>query len=215
KPYTVDEPPTSDATSGHSNCNPIGVSPEVPILATRKDGRLGKLKRSLVVQDENDTDAEGSDEIDGEELEITTPLEKIRIQSTSLSLVQASTTTNEVIRPPQTPQPPMRSPARPSTLASTSTNIQPPVASTSREPMSPQPDSIFDTHCFWNITGSFTDQKKVNNKVVTSLFDEVDAFIEVFVDKDMKSTIPGEPTIALAQEAVAYEVPWSLSLENP
>ncbi|MBW0506291.1 hypothetical protein O181_046006 [Austropuccinia psidii MF-1] len=55
---------------------------------------------------------------------MTTPIQKRRIQSTSLSPVQASTTTNEVIRPPQPPQPPMRSPTRPSTLASTSTNIQ-------------------------------------------------------------------------------------------
>ncbi|MBW0514937.1 hypothetical protein O181_054652 [Austropuccinia psidii MF-1] len=142
----VNEPPTSDATSGHSNCelndqgiselltsvvffssasvtgsrmrgvqqwtntssswantggtinpqgNPIEVAPEVLILVTRKDGRLGKLKRNSVVQNKNDTDAEGSDDLDGEELEITTP-----IQSNSLSPVQASTTTHEVIRPP-------------------------------------------------------------------------------------------------------------------
>ncbi|MBW0550050.1 hypothetical protein O181_089765 [Austropuccinia psidii MF-1] len=126
----VDEPPTSDATSGHSNFtgsrmrgvqqwnntssswanirgtihpqgNPIGVAPEVPIFVTRKDGKLGKLKRNLVVQDEIDTDAEGSDEIDGEELELTTPIQKRRIQSTSLSPVHANTTTHEVIRSPQ------------------------------------------------------------------------------------------------------------------
>ncbi|MBW0576615.1 hypothetical protein O181_116330 [Austropuccinia psidii MF-1] len=145
------------------------------------------------------------DEIDGEELEITTPIQKRRIQSTSLSPVQASTITNEVIRPPQPPQPPIRSPTRPSTLASPSTNIQPPVASTSRDPMSPEPESIFDNHCRWNISGIFTDQMKVNKKVVTSLFSEVDALTEVFVDKPMKGAIPGEPTIALAQEAVAYE----------
>ncbi|MBW0557465.1 hypothetical protein O181_097180 [Austropuccinia psidii MF-1] len=113
----VDEPPTSDATSGHSN------SQEVPILVNRKDGRLEKLMRNLAVKDENDTDAEGSDEIDGEELEINTPIQKRRIQSTSLSPVQASTTTNEVITPAQPPQPPIRSPIRPSTVASTSTNI--------------------------------------------------------------------------------------------
>ncbi|MBW0472881.1 hypothetical protein O181_012596 [Austropuccinia psidii MF-1] len=62
--------------------NPIGVAPEVPILVTRKDGRLEKLKRNLVVHDENDTDAEGSDGLDGEELEITTPIQKRRIQYT-------------------------------------------------------------------------------------------------------------------------------------
>ncbi|MBW0543705.1 hypothetical protein O181_083420 [Austropuccinia psidii MF-1] len=45
--------------------NPIGVAPEAPILVTRKVGRLGKLTRNLVVQDEVDTDAEGSDETDG------------------------------------------------------------------------------------------------------------------------------------------------------
>ncbi|MBW0541507.1 hypothetical protein O181_081222 [Austropuccinia psidii MF-1] len=35
----------------HSQGNPIGVDPEVPILGTSKDGRLGKLKRNLVFQD--------------------------------------------------------------------------------------------------------------------------------------------------------------------
>ncbi|MBW0517038.1 hypothetical protein O181_056753 [Austropuccinia psidii MF-1] len=145
------------------------------------------------------------DDIDGEELEITNPIQKRRIQSTSLSPVQASTTTNEVIRPCQPPQTPIRSPTRPSTLASTSTNIQLPVASTSRDPMSPEPESIFESRLRWNISGNFTDQKKVNKKVVTSLFAEVDAFTEVFFDKAMNSAIPGEPTIALAQEAVAYE----------
>ncbi|MBW0488934.1 hypothetical protein O181_028649 [Austropuccinia psidii MF-1] len=148
----VDEPPTSDSTSGHSNLtgsrmrgvqqwtntcsfwantggpihpqgNPIGVAPEVPILVTRKDGRLGKLKRNLVVQDEHDTDAEGSDELDGEELEFTTPIQKRRIQYNSLSPVQASTTIHEVIRSLQPPQPPIGSPTRPSTLSSTSNNI--------------------------------------------------------------------------------------------
>ncbi|MBW0566052.1 hypothetical protein O181_105767 [Austropuccinia psidii MF-1] len=71
----------------HRQGNPIGLALEDRILVTRKDGRLEKLKRNMVVQDENDTDAEGSDEIDGEELEITTPIQKERIQSTSLSPV--------------------------------------------------------------------------------------------------------------------------------
>ncbi|MBW0490619.1 hypothetical protein O181_030334 [Austropuccinia psidii MF-1] len=120
--------------------NPIGVSPEVPILVTRKDGRLGKLKINFVVQDENDTDTEGNDELDGEELEIATPIQKRRTQSTSLSPVPVGTIIHEVIRSPQPPQPPIRSPTRPST------NIQPPMASTSRDPMSPEPESIFDNH---------------------------------------------------------------------
>ncbi|MBW0569467.1 hypothetical protein O181_109182 [Austropuccinia psidii MF-1] len=163
----VNEPPTSDATSGHSNCvqkwnnpsssweaiggtihpqgNPIGVAPEVPILVTRKYGKLGKLKRNLVAQNEIDTDAEGSDGIDGEELELTTPIQKRRIQSLSPSPAQASTTNHEVIRSPKPPQLPNTSPTRPSTLAFTSTNIQPPVASTYRDPMSPEPESIFET----------------------------------------------------------------------
>ncbi|MBW0497465.1 hypothetical protein O181_037180 [Austropuccinia psidii MF-1] len=199
------EPPTSDATCGHSNCNPIGVAPEVPILVTRKDGRLGKFKRNLVVQEENDTCTEGSDGFDGEKPEMTTPIQKRRIQSTSLSPFQASTTTNQVMTPPQPPQPPIRSPTRPSTLSSTSTNIQPPSASTSRYPMSPEPESIIENRCRWNITGNFTDQKKVNKKVVTSLFAEFDALTEVFVDKAIKRAIPGEPTIAFAKEAVVYE----------
>ncbi|MBW0560310.1 hypothetical protein O181_100025, partial [Austropuccinia psidii MF-1] len=116
------------------------AAPEVPIWVTKKDGRLGKLKRSLVVQDEYDTDAEGSDDLDGEELEITTPIQKRRIQTTSLFPVQASTATHKVISPPQPPQPPIRSPTSPSTLASSSTNIQPPLSSTSRDPMYPKPE---------------------------------------------------------------------------
>ncbi|MBW0563575.1 hypothetical protein O181_103290 [Austropuccinia psidii MF-1] len=74
------------------------VTPIVPILVTSKDGKLGKLKRNLVVQDEIDTDAEGRDEIYGEEHEMTTSIQKRRIQSPSQSPVQASTTNNEVIR---------------------------------------------------------------------------------------------------------------------
>ncbi|MBW0530133.1 hypothetical protein O181_069848 [Austropuccinia psidii MF-1] len=130
---------------------------------------------------------------------------KRRIQSTSLSPVQASTTTHEVIRSPQTPQPPIESPTKPSTLASTSTNIQPPVARTSRDPMSPKPESTFDNRQCWNITGNFSDQKKVNKKVVTSLFSEVDALTEVFVDKARNIAIPDELTRALARESVSYD----------
>ncbi|MBW0464232.1 hypothetical protein O181_003947 [Austropuccinia psidii MF-1] len=127
------------------------------------------------------------------------------MQSTSLSQVQASTTTNEVIRPPQPSQPPIRSPTRPSTFASTATNIQLHVASTSRDPMSPEPESVIDNRFCWNITGNFINQKKVKKKVANSLFAEVDALTEVFVDKAMKSSVPGKPTISLDQEAVAYE----------
>ncbi|MBW0587569.1 hypothetical protein O181_127284 [Austropuccinia psidii MF-1] len=136
----VDELPTSDTTSGHSNFE----LNDLPILVTRKHGKLGKFKRNLVVQDEIDTDAQGSEEIDGEELEITTPIQKKRIQSTLLSPVPASTTIHEVNRSPQPPQPPIRSPTRPSTLSSTSTNIQPPMASSSRDLIYPEPESIFD-----------------------------------------------------------------------
>ncbi|MBW0462096.1 hypothetical protein O181_001811 [Austropuccinia psidii MF-1] len=180
--------------------NPIGVAQEVPILVSRKDGRLGKLKRNLVVQDDFDTD-----EIDGEELEIATPLHRRRTESTSPSPVQASTTTHEMIRSSQPPQPPTRSPTRPSTLASTSTNFQPLVARTSRDPMSPEPESVFDHHFFWNITGNLTDQKRIDKKVVTCLFKEVDAFTEVSVDKAMESAVPLEDTRAFARESPAYE----------
>ncbi|MBW0571857.1 hypothetical protein O181_111572 [Austropuccinia psidii MF-1] len=103
------------------------------------------------------------------------------------------------IRSPKALQLPIRSPTRPTTLAYTSPNIQPPVASTSKDPMSPEPKSIFETHCCLNITSNFTDQKRVQKRVVTSLFSEVDALTEVFDDKAMKSAIPGEPTPALAR----------------
>ncbi|MBW0548184.1 hypothetical protein O181_087899 [Austropuccinia psidii MF-1] len=169
----VDQPPTSDATS----------APEVPILATRKDGRLGKFKKKLVVRYGVDTEAEGSDEIDGKELEVTTPIQRRRIHSTSPSPTQVSTTTNEVIRSSKPPQLPPRSSTRPSTLASNSTNFQPPMNSTSRDPMSTKLESVFYHHCCWNTTGNFTDQKKMNKKVVTYLFKEVDVLTEDFLIK--------------------------------
>ncbi|MBW0494137.1 hypothetical protein O181_033852 [Austropuccinia psidii MF-1] len=119
--------------------------------------------------------------------------------------VQASTIIHEVIRSPQPPQLPIRSPDSPSALASTSTNVQPPIDSTSRDPMSPEPESILDHLPCWNITGNSTDQKKVNKKVVTSLFEEADSLFEVFVDKAMKSAVTGKTIMDLVREAIAYE----------
>ncbi|MBW0580487.1 hypothetical protein O181_120202 [Austropuccinia psidii MF-1] len=149
----VDEPPTSDATSGHSNLtesrtrgvqnwnhttsswastggsihpqgNPIAVAPEVPILVTRKDGRVVEWKRNLVVPEDLDADAEGSDELDGEELAVTTPIQKRRFQSTPSPPVLACATNIEVQRSPQPLPPSNPSPTRPSPLASTSTHGQ-------------------------------------------------------------------------------------------
>ncbi|MBW0472478.1 hypothetical protein O181_012193 [Austropuccinia psidii MF-1] len=62
--------------------NPIAVALEVPILVTRKDGRLEKLKRNLMVPADVDTNSQVSDEKDGEELEATTPIHRRRIEST-------------------------------------------------------------------------------------------------------------------------------------
>ncbi|MBW0569048.1 hypothetical protein O181_108763 [Austropuccinia psidii MF-1] len=149
----VDEPPISDATSGHSNWtgsrmrgvqrwnhttsswastggpihpqgNPIGVAPEVPILVTRKDGRVVKLKINFVVPKDLDSYAEGRDELDGEELEVTTPIQKRRIQSTPSPPVVACATNLEVQRSPQSLPPSNPSPTRPSPLPSTSTHNQ-------------------------------------------------------------------------------------------
>ncbi|MBW0471905.1 hypothetical protein O181_011620 [Austropuccinia psidii MF-1] len=89
---TLGDPVTPWQTHWHS--------PEVPILVSRKDGRLGKLKRNLVAQDDVDTDAEGSDEIYEEEFEITTPIHRRRMVSTSPSPFKANTTTHEMIRSP-------------------------------------------------------------------------------------------------------------------
>ncbi|MBW0503403.1 hypothetical protein O181_043118 [Austropuccinia psidii MF-1] len=109
------------------------------------------------------------------------------------------------MRSPQSPQPPARSPNRPSTTAFTSTNLNPPVASTSRAPFFPKPEAVFEFHFHWNITGNFNDQIKVNKKVVSSLCEEVDSLTEVYVEKSMKSSVPGEVVIELAREAIAFE----------
>ncbi|MBW0477432.1 hypothetical protein O181_017147 [Austropuccinia psidii MF-1] len=92
----------------------------------------------------------------------------------------------------------------PSTLDSASTNLPTFIYSPSRYPMSPEPDSFFDHHCHWNITGNVLDQRKMDTKVVTSLFEEVDSLTEVFVDKAIKSAVPCEATRALSREEVAY-----------
>ncbi|MBW0550336.1 hypothetical protein O181_090051 [Austropuccinia psidii MF-1] len=146
----VDEPPTSDATSGHSNLTGSRMRNVQQWTNTSsswaKDGGLIPPTQPhwSSPRDEIDTDAECSDELDGEELEIITTIQKRRIQSTSLSPFPVSTTIHEVIRSPQPPQPPIRSPTRPSPLASTSTKIQSPMASVSRSSMSPELESIFD-----------------------------------------------------------------------
>ncbi|MBW0467337.1 hypothetical protein O181_007052 [Austropuccinia psidii MF-1] len=79
------------------------------------------------------------------------------------------------------------------------------MASTSRDPMYQETESIFDNCQHWNITGNFTNKKKVNKKVVTSLFAEVDALTEVFGNKAMKSAVPGEPNRDMAREEIVYE----------
>ncbi|MBW0492154.1 hypothetical protein O181_031869 [Austropuccinia psidii MF-1] len=89
------------------------------------------------------------------------------------------------------------------------------MASTSRDPMSPEPKSIFEHRQCRTITGGFTDEKKVNKKGVTSLFAEVDALTEVFVDKAVESAVTGEPTRALAREAADYEDSWLFNLVKP
>ncbi|MBW0534328.1 hypothetical protein O181_074043 [Austropuccinia psidii MF-1] len=103
----------------HPQGNPIGVAPEVPILVTRKDGRVFKLKRNLVVPEDLDADAEGSDELDGEELAVTTPIQKRRIRSTPSPPVLACATNLEVQRSPQS-----LPPSNPSPLSSTSMHGQ-------------------------------------------------------------------------------------------
>ncbi|MBW0574715.1 hypothetical protein O181_114430 [Austropuccinia psidii MF-1] len=108
----------------HHQGNPIVVAPEVPILLMSKDERLSKLKRNIVVQDDVDTDAKGSDEIDGEELEVTTPIQRRRLHSTSLSPVQVNTTTHEVMRSPNHLNLHLDLCTGPLTLASTTTNGQ-------------------------------------------------------------------------------------------
>ncbi|MBW0568517.1 hypothetical protein O181_108232 [Austropuccinia psidii MF-1] len=112
----------------------------------------------MVFQDDFDTDSEGSHEIDGEELELSNHIQRRRIQSTSISTVKVNTTTNEVIRSPQPPQPQAISKTRKLKLDSTSTNFQPSMARTSREPISQDSESLFDHHSHWNITGNFTYQ---------------------------------------------------------
>ncbi|MBW0501560.1 hypothetical protein O181_041275 [Austropuccinia psidii MF-1] len=135
---------------------------------------------------------------------MTTHIQKRRIQSTSLYPVQFSTTIHEVIRSPQPPQLPTRSPTRPSTLASPPPMFNYPWPALC-DPISPEPESLF-YHCqSWNITSNFTYQKKIYKKVVKSLFKEVNTLTEAFVDKSMNSAVPGEATRALAREAVAYE----------
>ncbi|MBW0582669.1 hypothetical protein O181_122384 [Austropuccinia psidii MF-1] len=84
-------------------------------------------------------------------------------------------------------------------------NLQPPMANTSRDQMSTEPESVFDHCCHWNIIGNFTYPKKMNEKVATSLFEEVDAFTEAFVDKAMKSAVTDESTRALARGEVDCE----------
>ncbi|MBW0465786.1 hypothetical protein O181_005501 [Austropuccinia psidii MF-1] len=48
--------------------NPIGVAPEFPILVSRKNKNIGRLKGNLIVTSDVEADSEANDELDGEEL---------------------------------------------------------------------------------------------------------------------------------------------------
>ncbi|MBW0464093.1 hypothetical protein O181_003808 [Austropuccinia psidii MF-1] len=70
KEFPVSEDPTPDGTSGYSNvgCRPIYSSSEVPISRINTEV---VVKRIIQIDNSPpDTDAEGSDELDGEEVEV-------------------------------------------------------------------------------------------------------------------------------------------------
>ncbi|MBW0524890.1 hypothetical protein O181_064605 [Austropuccinia psidii MF-1] len=66
KEFPVSEAPTPDGTSGYSHCEPIYSSSEVPISRINTEGVAKRIRR--IADSPTDTDAEGSDELYGEEV---------------------------------------------------------------------------------------------------------------------------------------------------
>ncbi|MBW0533442.1 hypothetical protein O181_073157 [Austropuccinia psidii MF-1] len=97
----VDEPPTSNSTSGHLNLTGSRMRGVQQWSNTQSSwaNTGGPIYPQV-------NPIEVAPELDGEELEMTIPIQKRRIWSTSPSPVQASTTIHEMIRSPQLdPQP--------------------------------------------------------------------------------------------------------------
>ncbi|MBW0545988.1 hypothetical protein O181_085703 [Austropuccinia psidii MF-1] len=68
KEFPVYEGPTPDSTSGYSDCNPIYSSSEVPISRTNTEGIVKRIRQ--IANTPPYPDAEGGDELDGEEAEV-------------------------------------------------------------------------------------------------------------------------------------------------
>ncbi|MBW0515635.1 hypothetical protein O181_055350 [Austropuccinia psidii MF-1] len=77
-------------------------APEVPILVTRKDGTAESFKRKIIIG----SNSEGTDNPDGEELEMVFSIPRRIIQHTSKSHTQLTTATREEVWSPQQPQKP-------------------------------------------------------------------------------------------------------------
>ncbi|MBW0548032.1 hypothetical protein O181_087747 [Austropuccinia psidii MF-1] len=99
------------------------------MLVTWKDGTVGSFKRKIIIG----SNSEGSDNPDGEVLEMVFSIPRRIIQNTSKSHSQLTTATREEVWSPHQPQKPSQFPPSPSTQSSRSINLKPPLGSTSRE----------------------------------------------------------------------------------
>ncbi|MBW0472089.1 hypothetical protein O181_011804 [Austropuccinia psidii MF-1] len=68
KELPVSEDPTPDGTSGYSNYKPIYSSSEVPISTVNTEGVVKRIRK--IANSPTNPNAEGSDELDGEEVEV-------------------------------------------------------------------------------------------------------------------------------------------------
>ncbi|MBW0507691.1 hypothetical protein O181_047406 [Austropuccinia psidii MF-1] len=112
------------------------------------------------------------------------------IESTSPSTVQANATINEVIRSPHPPQPPTRSPNRPYTLASTSTNIKPPVSGAL---LNEEGLELSEQNYLWRAQGNYSkdERNKIKGRIST------DETMSIKGDQIKKTIAKSQPQIIL------------------
>ncbi|MBW0587123.1 hypothetical protein O181_126838 [Austropuccinia psidii MF-1] len=253
KEFPVSEEPTPDGTSGFSQltssrkrdvarwtsvggkipvgCRPIYSSSEVPISRTNTEGVVKVVKRRRRIDDSpTDPDAEGSDELDGEEVQIaphsvghpsrnssTKPLSN-RFQS---QVIPSTPRTFQPILasiPPPSPSTALNTAVRPSPVQqsrnspiATSHQLQP-VASSSRrrDGLSPLPfpaAQVFQRRERWpiQVTREYPNTASENQEAEAILFRRVDRNSREVIMYANDRTIPGTTSEEMAAKFSWYE----------
>ncbi|MBW0491544.1 hypothetical protein O181_031259 [Austropuccinia psidii MF-1] len=244
--FPISEEPTPDVTSGFSQFTgsrqrdvarwtsvggpipvggrPIYSSSEVPISRTNTEGVVKVVKRvRRIVDSPTDPDAEGSDEFDGEEVQVVPHSISKPSNSQSSSTFQPILASVPTTLPPPSPstshaRPSLNPAVRPSPVQksrnspiTTSHQLQP-VASSSRRrdglsPLAFPASQVFQRREHWPIwvTSEYPNAASENQEAVARFFRRVDRTSREVIMYANDRTIPGTSLEEMAEKFAWYE----------